>query len=82
MAVQPKQKQKDTAATQTDNPYEHVIAGLTLLPRVKDYLKSKNIPDRVPRINIAALYRGNPPLVRYVIYNLIRLANYPPWTVV
>ncbi|PBK69306.1 hypothetical protein ARMSODRAFT_1018739 [Armillaria solidipes] len=57
-------EQKETTSAQDANPYQLIVSGLTTLPRVKDYLKSRYVPDRVPTVNIAVLYRGNRPLVK------------------
>lgn len=49
------------------NPYQDVIDNLIQLTRVNDYLKSRDILERVPTVDITALYRNNLPIIRYLI---------------
>lgn len=48
-----------------ENPFDEIIKALTPLPRIKDYLKSRDIPDHVPTFNIVLAFRNNFPVLRY-----------------
>ncbi|KAK0479749.1 hypothetical protein IW261DRAFT_1564404 [Armillaria novae-zelandiae] len=55
-----------TRSTPTDlntNPYRDVANNLVQLTRVNDYLKSRDIPEQVPTVDIAAMYRNNYPII-------------------
>ncbi|KAK0440477.1 uncharacterized protein EV420DRAFT_1485942 [Desarmillaria tabescens] len=54
-------------STTNANPYQAIVSALIPLGRVKDYIKSKEIPDRVPTVDVAALYRNNLPVIHFFI---------------
>ncbi|KAK0219148.1 hypothetical protein IW262DRAFT_1298234 [Armillaria fumosa] len=45
------------------NPYEAIANSLIRLTPVNDYIKSRDIPERVLTINVATLYRNNFPVI-------------------
>ncbi|PBL01582.1 hypothetical protein ARMGADRAFT_1071125 [Armillaria gallica] len=49
------------------NPYQDVIDNLIQLTRVNDYLKSRDIPERVLTVDVAALYRNNLPVISRIM---------------
>ncbi|SJL16366.1 uncharacterized protein ARMOST_19888 [Armillaria ostoyae] len=50
------------------NPYQDVAESLVQLTRVNDYIKSRDIPKRVPTVDVAALYRNNWPVIRRIMH--------------
>ncbi|KAK0466115.1 uncharacterized protein EV420DRAFT_1474913 [Desarmillaria tabescens] len=67
-------------------PYQCIVNTLVPLPRIQDYIKSREMPERVPTVNIGHLFSSNLPVVQHVIHlafapskeNLVNLALIDP----
>ncbi|KAK0471491.1 hypothetical protein IW261DRAFT_1425127 [Armillaria novae-zelandiae] len=64
---------KNTASNSNNNPYAVIANSIIHLMPVNDYIKSRDIPERVPTVNVATLYRNNYP----VIIRLMHIAFAP-----
>ncbi|KAK0470898.1 hypothetical protein IW261DRAFT_1572585 [Armillaria novae-zelandiae] len=59
---------ENPASSSNDNPYTTIANSIIHLTPVNDYIKSRDIPERVPTVNVAKLYRNNYPVISQLMH--------------